>query len=343
MWNFFSSFIFVPVIFSIICLPNNVKLLPNHDRRNTIRRSLKSNMTQTSISYKLDTWSKYDNPEEGMHHEGDIQILNTRKTITSFKKLLWPNGIVYYTIDEAIENSPQQFSVLQKAMMILMEKTCIQFQRIYPNENGQYSVESWVNIVGNKSGCYSDLGRNLFGGPSVLNLNVNLCFDIIGHALHEMLHTLGAYHEHMRPDRDQHIYILWENIREGTKFNFKLLNTNTVTDYGLPYDYDSIMHYSMTAFSKSKSLATIIPKINGMEIGQRDRLSYYDVKKLLITYKCSAIYYYKNERLYKGEYDRTEVESSNQMNNISEIHEITNITNSVTEVGLIINPATYHA
>lgn len=37
-----------------------------------------------------------------MHHEGDIQILNTRKTITSFKKLLWPNGIVYYTIDEAI-------------------------------------------------------------------------------------------------------------------------------------------------------------------------------------------------------------------------------------------------
>lgn len=80
-----------------------------------------------------------------------------------------------------------------------------------------------------------------------------------------------------------------------------------------------------------------------MEIGQRDRLSYYDVKKLLITYKCSAIYYYKNERLYKGEYDRTEVESSNQMNNISEIHEITNITNSVTEVGLIINPATYHA
>nr|KAF7392318.1 hypothetical protein H0235_017317 [Vespula pensylvanica] len=242
-------------------------------------------MTQTSISYKLDTWSKYDNPEEGMHHEGDIQILNTRKTITSFKKLLWPNGIVYYTIDEAIENSPQQFSVLQKAMMILMEKTCIQFQRIYPNENGQYSVESWVNIVGNKSGCYSDLGR---------------------HALHEMLHTLGAYHEHMRPDRDQHIYILWENIREGTKFNFKLLNTNTVTDYGLPYDYDSIMHYSMTAFSKSKSLATIIPKINGMEIGQRDRLSYYDVKKLLITYKCSAIYYYKNERLYKGEYDRIE-------------------------------------
>lgn len=48
----------------------------------------------------------------------------------------------------------------------------------------------------------------------------------------------------------------------GTKFNFKLLNTNTVTDYGLPYDYDSIMHYSMTAFSKSKSLATIIPKVH---------------------------------------------------------------------------------
>ncbi|XP_046836905.1 high choriolytic enzyme 1-like isoform X1 [Vespa crabro] len=308
MRNFFSSFIFLPVIFSIICLSNNIKTLASYDRWNTIRRSLKSNTTQTSISYKLDTWSKYDNPEEGTHHQGDIQISNTRKTITSFKELLWPNGIVYYTIDKAIENSPQQLSILQKAMTILMEKTCIQFQQIYPNENGQYSVESWVNIVGNKSGCYSDLGRNSFGGPSVLNLNVNLCFDIIGHALHEMLHTLGAYHEHMRPDRDQYIYILWENIRAGSKYNFELLDVNTITDYGLPYDYDSIMHYSMTAFSKGKSLATIIPKINGIEIGQRERLSYYDVKKLLITYECSEIYYYKNERLYMDEYNGIELQ-----------------------------------
>lgn len=44
-----------------------------------------------------------------------------------------------------------------------------------------------------------------------------------------------------------------------------------------------------------------------MEIGQRERLSYYDVKKLLITYECSEIYHYKNdERLYTEKYNGIE-------------------------------------
>lgn len=110
----------------------------------------------------------------------------------------------------------------------------------------------------------------------------------------------------------------------GTQFNFKLLYVNTVNYYGLPYNYNSIMHYSMTAFSKNRSVATIAPEIctfifftllflsfvlvliifiqiNNVEIGQRLRLSYYDIKKILIIYKCSLMYYDKNEKLYEEE------------------------------------------
>ncbi|KAI4495683.1 hypothetical protein M0802_008518 [Mischocyttarus mexicanus] len=305
MWNLFSSIIFVPLILLIISLSNNVKSFPTHDSPN-----VKSNITvQTSISYRLDTWSQYDNPEEGTLHEGDIQISNTRKTITTVKEKLWPNGTVYYTVDELID------------------------------ENGQYSVESWVNIIGSRRGCYSDLGRNPLSGSSILNLNINTCFNILGHALHEMLHTLGAYHEHMRPDRDEHIDILWENIRKGAELNFKLLDVNRVTYYGLPYDYKSIMHYSMTAFSKDRSVATIVPKIDNVEIGQRLRLSYYDIKKILITYKCSLMYYNKNERLYEEENNGIEYSSSKPINNKTELlHKTTNNTiNPDKKVGIFIN------
>ena len=38
-----------------------------------------------------------------------------------------------------------------------------------------------------------------------------------GTVLHEFMHALGFHHEHCRPDRDQHIQVLEENIQEGER------------------------------------------------------------------------------------------------------------------------------
>lgn len=58
---------------------------------------------------------------------------------------------------------------------------------------------------------------------------------------HELLHLVGLYHEHVRPDRDLFVAINTNNVLGYAKHNYaemKIANT-----LGLPYDYTSIMHY----------------------------------------------------------------------------------------------------
>jgi hypothetical protein len=67
--------------------------------------------------------------------------------------------------------------------------------------------------------------------------------------IHEFLHAIGFYHMQSAANRDNHVQIMWENIRPGTEHNFDKVSDDYATDFGLPYDYRSIMHYSPMAFS----------------------------------------------------------------------------------------------
>lgn len=113
-------------------------------------------------------------------------------------------------------NEPTKLIILEDALRTIMSKTCIKFVRIH--EYMRLPANNWVNITGHQRGCFSDLGRNP-NGPTILNLNVDVCFFGPGHALHEVLHSLGVYHEHMRPDRDKYITVIWQNIKKGNQQN----------------------------------------------------------------------------------------------------------------------------
>ena len=80
----------------------------------------------------------------------------------------------------------------------------------------------------------------------------------MGTVIHEMLHSSGFWHEQSRPDRDDHVRILWSNILTGMEDNFARYSRAEVSTLSLPYDTASVMHYSSRAFSRNGQL-TISP------------------------------------------------------------------------------------
>jgi len=73
------------------------------------------------------------------------------------------------------------------------------------------------------------------------------------------MHAMGYHHEHTRPDRDQYVTILFQNIEDRRRVGNFQKNANSET-LGSPYDYGSVMHYPSWAFSIGNTNA-IVPKI----------------------------------------------------------------------------------
>lgn len=114
--------------------------------------------------------------------------------------------------------------------------------------------------------------------------------------MHELGHVVGFWHEHTRPDREQHVVIERNNIMIGQEYNFNKLTSEDVNTLGLAYDYESIMHYARNTFSKGTFLDTIHP-VDPLEpgkkrpeIGQRLKLSEGDIAQANLLYKCPSEY-----------------------------------------------------
>lgn len=136
--------------------------------------------------------------------------------------------------------------------------------------------------------CQSRVGYQ--GGMQIIDLGVGCLTEGVGKAEHEVLHALGLFHEQSRPDRDEHVTIIWGNIRNDMLMNFVTQNNIDLSD--MPYDIESVMHYGAYDFAKNRDGGpTIIPsekyKQKHKRMGQRAGLSDGDVYKLRTLYMCS--------------------------------------------------------
>merc|ERR1712025_1503799 len=139
----------------------------------------------------------------------------------------------------------------------------------------------------NAKGCASYVGN--VGGITPMKLANPGCMEpeIVKH---EFLHVVGLQHTQGRSDRDDYIKILWDNIKEEKHFQFKKYGPDVVTHFNLPYDYDSIMHYTDHDFKKSGSERTIetLDPTKQETIGKSKKLSPGDIALVKKMYKCDG-------------------------------------------------------
>ena len=85
------------------------------------------------------------------------------------------------------------------------------------------------------------------------------CLFYKGSILHELMHSLGFFHEQSRGDRDMHVRVNWSNIVDDKESMFTNYG-DFIDNYNMEYDYGSVMHYGAAVFAISL-LYTVFGKV----------------------------------------------------------------------------------
>ena len=99
--------------------------------------------------------------------------------------------------------------------------------------------------------------------------------------MHEFIHAIGFFHMQSATDRDEYVRIAWENVIPGKERNFKSFVADYISQFQVPYDYGSIMHYPSKAFSvNGKDTIVALDAVGGQLMGQRVGLSELDIERI---------------------------------------------------------------
>uniref|UniRef100_A0A4W4GHE1 Metalloendopeptidase n=1 Tax=Electrophorus electricus TaxID=8005 RepID=A0A4W4GHE1_ELEEL len=162
---------------------------------------------------------------------------------------MWPkssDGKVHVPYVIANHFSSRELQVIQRGLDSFSSVSCIHFKH-RSSERDYISIES-------RSGCYSNIGCH--GNAQTVSLPQSGCV-YRKTVQHELTHALGFNHEQKHGDCDNHIRV---------KHNFDKINTLNQGTYD--YDYNSVMQYHKTAFSKNGQ-PTMVPIPNSnIAIGQ---------------------------------------------------------------------------
>ncbi|XP_045626182.1 seminal metalloprotease 1-like [Procambarus clarkii] len=211
----------------------------------------------------------------------DVDRLKERRAMVSFLKVRWPNKVMPVGFDPMFSESYK--ATVYRSMDLLNNFTCLRFRNVTEPEN-----EHYLHIFAGKA-CSAIRGftRNK---KKFQKMSLGRGCNVRGFVIHELLHAAGFHHQHVRADRNDYVTIHWNNIQKHAHMDFS--QKDGEHDYlltmGLPYDFNSIMHYSKNAFAiDNKHHPTIeIKKHFPGRLGQHKGLSRTDIAMLNRLYEC---------------------------------------------------------
>ena len=201
----------------------------------------------------------------------------------------WPSGVVPYVIEGDWDSGQEliEGNIRRAIENQFDDKTSIRWVE-------RTNEEDYVAFV-NGSNCSSSVGRQ--GGRQEIYLSGAFSCEL-KQITHEMTHAVGLWHEMSRQDRNEHITILWNNIKDDAKHNYELHSIDGL-DIG-EYDYASIMHYSRGSGGKTDpktgivlpAFETVVPNV---EVGISAALSEGDAAALNWIYADNWVVAFTDE------------------------------------------------
>ncbi|CAJ0582221.1 unnamed protein product, partial [Mesorhabditis spiculigera] len=191
---------------------------------------------------------------------------------------LWADNTVYYSFNDSMRSNPLAVEAIRMGIAFWQNNTCINFV-----EDTGNTARDRI-LFGSKAGCSSMVGR--VGGTQDLSIGGGC--ESVGTVAHELGHALGFWHQMSRMDRDSFITIQWANINKDYLGQFTKQTASSNYNYGMTYDWGSIMQYGSTSASASNLPSMTATDANYQDVMGSDIVAFYDVSMMNERYKCKA-------------------------------------------------------